>query len=549
MKKAHIITLLLIFMGIIFLITFHAQATQTIPLKNCGTLNRSATYVLEEDILAGDSCFTLAADNIVLDGNGHMITGNKQTGGFGIYLEKTKGVIVKNITVANFETGIYTVQASNSLIEDTILTSNFEGIMLMYGSENNVFRHNVISLSGNDGILFFDSTHNILDENFFQENFKISSNLIMKNFQVHPLSHQENIFTSNIFLGNIHSFSNFSRLKKEASLGEQIQFSLKMNSFKGPCTSCNATLEVFPKENQENINYIGSSLNGTFFPTQVGIYKTRIAVTDPENNTEIIFYTYLINATGTDTITYYLRGKDPKHGQALSWGSKKSDSGSLLYERPSTFETRSCEDWIEFSFDALPPYLLGIIKEINFSLVYNQSASQGFVGVQRFESYDDEMNLKEPINSTQGLYQQKNFSFNVSWPMNYFWEWYWVSLKLATIDGNPTFITGPSETPTATIIYTHSTTPAIGEVSNRDMFILSATMSNPEEASINLEGHGTTKIIIDMPDTTKKYDALFEGILCQDNNKCLFTHQSKGELEFLLNIKGKSNLKIVARPS
>src|SRR5689334_14663581 len=44
------------------------------PLKSCGILTRSGRYVLEQDVSSPKTCFSIQADNVTLNLDGHTIT-------------------------------------------------------------------------------------------------------------------------------------------------------------------------------------------------------------------------------------------------------------------------------------------------------------------------------------------------------------------------------------------------------------------------------------------------------------------------------------------
>jgi len=69
----------------------------------CKVLTESIT--LNRDVSSSGTCFSINADNIVLDCAGHTITGDDT--GYGIYSNKANHTTIKNCNVENFSKGIY----------------------------------------------------------------------------------------------------------------------------------------------------------------------------------------------------------------------------------------------------------------------------------------------------------------------------------------------------------------------------------------------------------------------------------------------------------
>jgi hypothetical protein len=375
----------------------------------------------------------------------------------------------------------------------------------------------------------------------------VHNNVISENFRILGYDYQGFSFYSNNVEKNVNSFSTIRRQVKELDIGQVALFNFTMGSaFHRDCITCSPKIILFPNEDSFKIKTSGQNVSGSFSPGKEGLYSLLTEIKDENNNSEIIKYIYLVNATESSTLQYYFRGKDPTHDQALSWGGFKSDSGSLLFTKPTHNEQRICSDWIQFSPDELPDYPFGIVKEINFSLKYKHSSTEGSIGVERFASYDTALTYSKPLPPTNNEFVKDKFAFNVDWPINYFWEWYWVAIKVIAPGGFPTFMTDENSLSDANIRYIYTLTPGIRSMSNKDITLLSATMDNRNgNATIQFEGKGITKLGVVMPDSNSYYRALYDGSDCETNSDCLFSHQSAGELEFLLSIDGRHTLTII----
>ncbi|MBU3913841.1 MAG: right-handed parallel beta-helix repeat-containing protein [Nanoarchaeota archaeon] len=119
-------------------------------ISECSELNEGGiTYVLMNNITIDEDCFTITADDVVLDGNGYILSHYGESGGYGVYAEGRKNIIIKNLSINGFSYGIY-FSVNNSQFQDLIITNNdYAGIYLYSKSDNNILK-NIISNSNKD---------------------------------------------------------------------------------------------------------------------------------------------------------------------------------------------------------------------------------------------------------------------------------------------------------------------------------------------------------------------------------------------------------------
>lgn len=146
------------------------------PSSSCGTFKDSnRNYVLYGgditlDPMIGVSCIEIVGSNVTLDGNGSKVIGSGASGGIGISVVGDN-VTIKNITVLNFDSGVYTggrlgMVYNTSLIYSNITNSSSVGFYIGGSgakASNNFFGSNVIGLQ----VLFsnFNFTGNTLVNN------------------------------------------------------------------------------------------------------------------------------------------------------------------------------------------------------------------------------------------------------------------------------------------------------------------------------------------------------------------------------------------------
>ncbi|WAM22762.1 MAG: right-handed parallel beta-helix repeat-containing protein (plasmid) [Candidatus Methanoperedens sp.] len=149
--------------------------TQT-NINSCTKISSPGAYVLNTDIMnkAGKTCISIHSNNLVLDGNGHTITGNGA--GDGVNLKDSEGVTIKNLDIRKFDNGIHLENSKNNNLANNTFFSNNIGIYLQ-NSKTNILNNNVISSNNQNGIYLKDSKDNTVYNNFFNnsKNFQITN--------------------------------------------------------------------------------------------------------------------------------------------------------------------------------------------------------------------------------------------------------------------------------------------------------------------------------------------------------------------------------------
>ena len=108
-------------------------------------------------------------DEIIVQRNSVTIEGNNQTvqgtgGGYGFTLNSVIGVLIREINVKNFISGIWLYNSSNVHIVDNNITENTINDISVYSSSNNIIERNYVA--GSDcGIYLFSSQGNSIHKN------------------------------------------------------------------------------------------------------------------------------------------------------------------------------------------------------------------------------------------------------------------------------------------------------------------------------------------------------------------------------------------------
>lgn len=477
-----------------------------------------------------DHIFYVTANNTNISGF-KAIGGNRDMIN-GFYLNNVHDCNISSNIISNNNIGIEILNSHNNIIENNNVNVSYRYGIYIFDSDNNTIKNNIISLSSFYGINIYTSHSNNFTSNIFKKNVNLESGLA---------NDSNNTYYSNQFLDNMNTFSQLETNSQIGTTGSRIDFNFTMKHFNGSdCSSCTYTLDLSPTElNLENSSD-GAIVYGNFTPTKRGIYSLKINITDTINNSEVRKYVFLISVNSTDKVDYYFRNIYPTHGQTKSYGST-TDVGSLLFEKPSSSENRNCAGWVGFPLDKLPRYLLGSFRNVNYSIWY-QTDEDGYTGIQKSGDFSTSVDYNFTVSTTSKKLGE--FNFTINWTNDYFWIWHWMTIKLK---GHSVYIYSNSTDPSyANITYLYSDTPAIKNISNKDIQILSATSppSDLNNATIILDGEGSTNLIIQMYNTSLNYSASYNETNCNDS-ECNFT-QSGGEISFNLDlVDGEHALNII----
>lgn len=133
------------------LLVFLAQDLLAVTeVSSCGPLNTPGeTYLLVNDVhtTSGSYCFSIEADNIVFDGQGHTITTAFPGSGWAIYIvpsSPANGAIIQNVNAREFSRGVVLAGGGAHTVSSTTLTDNVVGIQCI-SSDDNVIVDNVIT--------------------------------------------------------------------------------------------------------------------------------------------------------------------------------------------------------------------------------------------------------------------------------------------------------------------------------------------------------------------------------------------------------------------
>lgn len=157
----------------------------------------SSSTTVDNDLTCNGTALNIVANNVVLDCQGHTLTGN--TSRYGINITGTTAslrtnVTIKNCNVYNFSTGIYVVYGSKTYVTNNTAkysASNADGIYAGYSNNSNISFNTIIN-NYNRGLWLYNSHNSIVTQNIISYNDQVGLRLTGQNITVRNNTIQAN---------------------------------------------------------------------------------------------------------------------------------------------------------------------------------------------------------------------------------------------------------------------------------------------------------------------------------------------------------------------
>jgi len=187
-----------------------AKAIGTIRILSDGTISPLGAPIITHDKITYTldapnivNSISVERSNIVIDGAGHAVTGDKSGNGF--TLIGISNVTIKNTNIQNFTYGIYAETTTSIVIRDNNVTANtYDGIGLFYCYTATVLA-NRITGNGYDGIVIYNCSENNVKQNYIATNawfgigiYEYSTGNVTRNKIVDNINGIELSYSSNI---------------------------------------------------------------------------------------------------------------------------------------------------------------------------------------------------------------------------------------------------------------------------------------------------------------------------------------------------------------
>ncbi|WP_101294562.1 NosD domain-containing protein [Halegenticoccus soli] len=118
------------------------------------TIEKPGEYVLVTDLRnsrgtrLSESCITIEASDVVLDGRGHVVDGNGISGTKGVTVgsaSSVENVTIRNLTVTDWNCGIHLKNLSNGKVRNVTARKNAHGIYLEEAISNTIAGNTIVN--------------------------------------------------------------------------------------------------------------------------------------------------------------------------------------------------------------------------------------------------------------------------------------------------------------------------------------------------------------------------------------------------------------------
>jgi hypothetical protein len=140
-----------------------------ITTVSCGTLTHSITMNQNLSI-NGSSCFNITSNDVVLDCNGYVITGNSSATTNGIFAKNVVNVTIQNCIIKGFSWGINATNTNNSLFQNNNISNSTRGFVLANANNNLITSSNFTATTATwdlDSLLLTSNSQNNTINNTF----------------------------------------------------------------------------------------------------------------------------------------------------------------------------------------------------------------------------------------------------------------------------------------------------------------------------------------------------------------------------------------------
>ena len=133
---------------------------------------KSTTFIDRDTVLENDisGSVEISANNIILDCGGHRISAGYSYTGYGVYLNRKQGVIIKDCVINGFAYAIYLNMSSNDVIARNRAYFNQQGISFS-SSDNNIVENNIVDNNLTYNLVLDYSSANRIIGNSISQNY------------------------------------------------------------------------------------------------------------------------------------------------------------------------------------------------------------------------------------------------------------------------------------------------------------------------------------------------------------------------------------------
>ncbi|WP_157533249.1 right-handed parallel beta-helix repeat-containing protein, partial [Haloferax profundi] len=151
--------------GVVSVSTPVAAASQSTSVSTCTTISQPGVYDITANLTnSSASCLDIESDDVVLNGNGHTITGN----GSGVGIAVGNGTAISNVTVRNvtvdtWRTGVRLNNTDESTLDSVTSTNaSLLGMQIALGSDRNEIVESTVGGSPSVGFAVTASNETVI---------------------------------------------------------------------------------------------------------------------------------------------------------------------------------------------------------------------------------------------------------------------------------------------------------------------------------------------------------------------------------------------------
>ena len=276
--------------------TVYIRADGSIDPPDAPIQREGDVYTLTDNITSLGDGIVVERSNIIIDGNGYTLQGNKS--GDGVCLSSVSNVTIKNTNIKDFYStkpfvfyyGIYLHESSNNRIFENNLVNNDVGIYLDFSSNNELFRNKILE-SNLYGIESYRSSNNHIFGNNVTKSWIAGIRL-------------ESSLNNEVFGNNIAHNDEDGIELKSADNNSVFENNITANNCYGISIWLSSNNSVFRNDitsNSKEMGGTGINLDGSSYNR---LYQNNIA----NNDWGIYFYYSLYNRVFRNNITTNYHG-------------------------------------------------------------------------------------------------------------------------------------------------------------------------------------------------------------------------------------------------
>jgi len=289
--------------------TVYIRADGSIDPPDAPIQRNGDYYALTGNITSDGDGIVIERSNIIIDGAGHMIRGIRKYPSAGINLTGRTHIIIENINIQNFTSGIWLYNSSGNSINRNNITNNVDGIKFENSSNNTISGNNIVNNS--EGIELNYALNNTIYENNIRAASPKDGVVVHVGVSLYSSLHNNvsaNIVTNNHWGVFLYNSSN--------------------NIFNGNNITANDEYGIYLRTNSSNNKFYGNNIINSWYGVEVDSSNNNTISKNNIMNGQLGIYMHSSDANVAlgNLIT------DNRNGIDVSYSSNNTILGNLITE-------------------------------------------------------------------------------------------------------------------------------------------------------------------------------------------------------------------------